>query len=174
MKQRYLDIYDRLLRHEGGFTKNPKDRGNWTGGQVGVGELKGTNKGISAMSYPDYDLEHLTEDEIREIYYRDYWQRIKADEIPQPLDEFLFDFAVNSGASAAAVSLQGALGVLQDGVIGPKTLGAFKGKDLHPVLRQVFVDRAMIFALSPVDKLFGRGWFARLFDKTAAALRMIG
>ena len=31
-----------VFRHEGGFTKNEKDKGNWTGGRVGSGVLKGS------------------------------------------------------------------------------------------------------------------------------------
>ena len=34
--------FGRVFRNEGGFQKDPKDRGNWTSGKVGVGELKGT------------------------------------------------------------------------------------------------------------------------------------
>ena len=31
--------------------------------------------------------------------------------------------------------------------------------------------RAMTFALNQNDRLYGRGWFARLFDKTEIALK---
>jgi lysozyme family protein len=37
-----------LIEHEGGFQNDPDDSGNWTGGKVGVGELKGTKWGICA------------------------------------------------------------------------------------------------------------------------------
>ena len=37
---------------EGGFTVNPRDRGNWTGGEIGVGKFNGTNFGLSAAAYP--------------------------------------------------------------------------------------------------------------------------
>ena len=40
------------LAHEGGYSSNPKDPGNWTGGKVGAGKLLGTQKGIAAASYP--------------------------------------------------------------------------------------------------------------------------
>ena len=48
------------LRSEGGFTDNRADPGNWTGGQVGAGELRGTNFGISAAAYPQLDIANLT------------------------------------------------------------------------------------------------------------------
>ena len=40
------------LAYEGGYSANPKDPGNWTGGKVGVGKLLGTKSGIAAASYP--------------------------------------------------------------------------------------------------------------------------
>ena len=46
--------------HEGGYQRNPNDRANWTGGQVGVGTLVGTNGGITALDMPGADIEHLT------------------------------------------------------------------------------------------------------------------
>ena len=42
-----------VLAHEGGFQGMPDDPGNWTGGRLGDGTLKGTKFGISAASYPD-------------------------------------------------------------------------------------------------------------------------
>ena len=174
MTTRFDEIYERLGLHEGGYTDDPNDRGNWTSGQIGVGELKGSKKGISAMSYPHLDIKNLTDAEIKEIYLRDFWNKLRCDDIPPPLDEFVFDFGVNSGTGTAAASLQGAVGTLRDGVVGPKTVAAIARKPLMEIFRQVFVDRAMIFALSPVDKLYGRGWFARLFDKTVTAIRAVG
>lgn len=35
-----------LLGHEGGFTEDPRDPGNWTGGRVGAGELRGMGQTI--------------------------------------------------------------------------------------------------------------------------------
>lgn len=174
MSDRFFEAYKRLGLHEGGFTDDPKDPGNWTGGKQGVGELKGSKRGISAASYPHLDIKNLTDGEIEDIYRQDFWRKLRCDDIPPPLDEFLFDFAVNSGTGTAAASLQGAVGTLRDGVIGPKTLAAIPLKPIYEILRQVFVDRAMIFALNQNDRLYGRGWFARLFDKTILAVKEAG
>ena len=48
-----------IIMHEGGWQHDPRDRGNWTGGEVGRGECKGTKYGISAASYPALDIEIL-------------------------------------------------------------------------------------------------------------------
>ena len=43
-------VFNRVIGHEGGFQNMHHDRGNWTGGKVGEGELKGTKFGLSAMT----------------------------------------------------------------------------------------------------------------------------
>ena len=49
-----------VLGHEGGYTADPADPGNWTGGAPGRGECRGTNWGISAASYPYLPIRALT------------------------------------------------------------------------------------------------------------------
>jgi lysozyme family protein len=62
-----------ILKHEGGFQKLTTDKGNWTGGKIGVGELKGTKYGISAAQFPDLDIENLTIENAGAIYQSKYW-----------------------------------------------------------------------------------------------------
>ena len=53
---------------EGGYTDDPRDRGNWTGGTVGQGKLRGTKYGISAAAFPTLDIANLTLDAAKAIY----------------------------------------------------------------------------------------------------------
>jgi lysozyme family protein len=86
---------------EAGFTRNPKDPGNWTGRKVGFGELRGTKFGISAAQYPKLDIENLTLEEAKEIYIRDYWNVCNCDSLPFPIDCLTFDRCVLYGPSDA-------------------------------------------------------------------------
>jgi hypothetical protein len=52
-------IFDFVVGSEGGFTDNPADPGNWTGGKIGAGECRGTKFGISAGAHPDLDIANL-------------------------------------------------------------------------------------------------------------------
>jgi len=169
-----MNRFDRVIEglplREGIYSKDPNDRGNWTGGRIGAGVLKGTKYGISAASYPNLDIDNLTWSEARAIYRRDFWDVLQCDELGAPLDDFLFDFAVNSGAQRVAGLLQSAVGTIRDGIIGPKTIAAYLRRSPRDVLRALFVERAMIFALDPTDRYHGRGWFARLFDVLEPAL----
>ena len=155
-----------VVGHEGGYTNDRNDRGNWTGGAVGSGDLKGTHWGISAASYPAIDIEGLTLAGAKALYWRDYWLPLSLEQLPEWLRYYLFDYAVNSGVGAAAEALQSAVGALRDGVIGPKTIIAAKAAPPVSVFRLLFVERALTYALDRNDRLYGRGWFARLFDAT--------
>jgi lysozyme family protein len=46
----------RLIDHEGAYSADPRDPGNWTGGRVNAGQLKGTKYGIAANIGPTFWL----------------------------------------------------------------------------------------------------------------------
>lgn len=127
--------------HEGVLSMDPQDRGNWTGGRVGVGVLKGTKFGISAASYPELDIAALTLDQARAIYERDFWQALRCGEMPWPVALVVFDLAVNSGGPFAARLLQRALRVAADGSIGPVTIAALGRVDAMEVAAEVLAQR---------------------------------
>lgn len=156
---RFDEVFERVIGHEGGYSLDPRDPG---------GETK---FGISKRSYPGLDIAALSVENAKLIYRADFWNVLRCDELPPPIDEYVFDFAVNSGVSTAAESLQGAVGALRDGDIGPKTIEAVKRSKPADIVRLMFVDRAMVYALNPNDRRYGRGWFARLFDKTWQAFK---
>ena len=114
-----MTIADWILRtiaHEGGFTNNPKDRGNWTGGKIGVGVLKGTNFGISAMSYPDLDIANLTQAQAVSIYLKDYWEPGLNLLNSQQAAWKVFDIGVNFGEATGVKVLQTVVNAQVDGV----------------------------------------------------------
>lgn len=113
-----MEVFERAVRKvinlEGGLSLDPDDRGNWTGGQKGVGELRGTKFGISAMSHPNLDIASLTVDDAIGIYRRDYWDALDADSLPPALAVVAFDAAVNSGVGTAKRLLAESNGSLLD------------------------------------------------------------
>ena len=113
---------DIVFGEEAGFSSNPRDPGNWTGGRIGAGQLRGTNYGISAKSYPDIDIRGLTRVAAHGIYFRDYWQKFNCDKLPPALALLVFDCGVNGGHPTAW--LQAAVGAQPDGVFGPHTMAA--------------------------------------------------
>jgi lysozyme family protein len=147
---------------EAGFSNDPNDPGNWTGGKCGVGELKGTNRGISAAAYPTLDIANLSDDAIRAIYTADYWHACLCDQMRWPLCLFVFDMAVNQGQPIARITLQRTLGVAADGVIGPVTLAA-ADRMQDEQLAMLLTARAFRYMQASNFGIDGHGWFKRLF-----------
>lgn len=156
------DAFDRLIGHEGSFNDEYKDPGNWTGGRVNVGELKGTKYGIAANTYGDIDIKNLTLEGAKAIYYRDWWQKIGADELPSPVVYQMWDFAVNAGMGKAREALQYAAGVAQDGKIGPLTIAAVKRTELNDLLLKFNAFRLRFYTSLSTWPTYGKGWTNRV------------
>ena len=156
------DAFKVLIGHEGNFTDNPKDPGNWTGGKVGAGVCKGTKYGIAANTYPDEDIRNLTQARAKELYKRDYWGKLKMDDIPDVVRFDLFDAAVNSGVGQAAKFLQRAAGVEDDGAIGKDTLAAVKRMDPQLLDKRLSGYRLRFMADLKVWPDFAKGWARRI------------
>lgn len=161
--------FDRLLGHEGGFQGDPNDRGNWTTGKIGSGELRGTKYGISAMSYPQENIRELTRDRAKFLYHRDFWQRVGGDDLHPAITFQLFDAAVNHGPGNAVRMLQRGLGVADDGDLGPITLRAGVGMDTNDVLMRFNAQRIRFFTKLTTFQRYGRGWMNRVADNLAYA-----
>lgn len=161
------------LKNEGGFQCYPNDKGNWTGGKVGAGDLRGTKYGISAAQYPWMDIKNITEDEARVIYKRDYWDILDLDAFNESTGIKVFDAVVLTGASPAILCLQHALRacklpVHEDGLLGPQTLG-FANQTPEQVLLPVYREalaghfRALVKE-TPEDLHFLNDWLERAYQ----------
>ena len=158
----FMAALEILIESEGGFSDDKRDKGNWTSGKIGIGELKGTKYGISAMAYPDLDIKNLTIAQAMEIYHRDYWERCKCDYIPDALSVAVFDFAVNSGIKTAIKKLQIALGVTADGIIGNQTVGACNRLPAKKVLED-YINLRLDYLMSLKKwSIYGKGWGNRV------------
>lgn len=156
------DAFARLIGHEGAYTKDSRDPGNWTGGKVGLGELKGTKFGISAAQYPDENIAGLTLARAREIYRRDYWSRIQGDQLPAWIAFDVFDAAVNSGVETATKWLQRAVGAQPDGILGAKTIACARRADPATAVARFNGIRLAAMTNMPTWPDHGRGWARRI------------
>jgi lysozyme family protein len=142
--------FDNVVSIEGGFVDDPADPG-----------LE-TKYGISKRAYPDVDIKNLTLDQAKSIYRFDYWEPLHCDEMPWPLSMLVFDCGVNQGLSTAAKTLQRALNVEQDGVIGKVTLAKAKAAGTE-TCALFLADRSLRYTSTRGFDRFGRGWLKRLF-----------
>ena len=155
--------FSRTVAIEGGFTADAKDRGNWTGGKVGIGVLKGTKFGVSAASYHDIDIVNLTIEEAKEIYRRDWWEKFGLERFGKAAAFQLFDAGMNHGMFRANQMFQRALGVNDDGVIGEETLFALRWtSDKHDLLLRFLAERIEYFVNAESWDHYSRGWMRRV------------
>lgn len=147
---------------EGGLSLDPKDKGNWTGGKEGVGELKGTNCGISAASFPNEDIANMTPERAKKIYKKYYWDKNKCDYLPDWASIAVFDFSINSGWKPAAKEFQRALGVTVDGIIGNQTIGSANRIPPRKVLEDYMNFRLDYMKKSKMWRKYKNGWTDRV------------
>jgi lysozyme family protein len=63
---------------------------------------------------------------VKDFYKTKFWDKLKGDELEKKqIAESVFDFGVNAGIRTSIKLSQKVVGVLPDGVVGPKTLKAY-------------------------------------------------
>lgn len=146
--------FHQLLGHEGGFVDHPSDPGGATCWGV-------TERVARAYGYTG-PMRSLPVEVAKAIYKRDYWNAVKADELPAAVRYSVFDAAVNSGVRQAVKWLQRALVVSDDGAIGPMTLAAAKTADGQALKSKMLGARLQFMTDLPTWPSFGRGWARRI------------
>lgn len=141
---------NRILGHEGGYVDNKKDAGGRT------------NWGISARSYPKLDIGALTREQAIALYKRDFWDVLDLGKLPVGVGFQLLDFAVNSGTGTASRMLQRAIGVADDGIIGPVTLNEIHRIEPHDLIMNFLAERLIYMTNCSGWPDFGRGWTRRI------------
>jgi lysozyme family protein len=170
--------FEETVGLEGGFGKDPNDKGNWTGGQIGVGILKGTKYGISAARFPNEDIECLTLEWAKYLYKVYFWDVLCLDEVASDvIQEELFDTGVNAGEGTAVLCAQRAINFLEvgrpldeDGVIGPHTLSYInkwcrKNEEalFHALNGEQYIHYKSLQG-TPAFEEFAFGWMRRIQD----------
>ena len=158
-----------VLHHEGGYVNHPKDPG---------GE---TNMGVTKRVYEEFggtkDMKDLEFEDVMPIYKKNYWDRVKADDLPAGLDLCVFDFGVNAGTGRAAKYLQSLVGATADGAIGPNTLRAVHAyvqiEGIEATIEAYQKNRQGYYEKLKTFETFGRGWTRRNNETTEAALKMV-
>lgn len=154
--------FDRAFEHviavEGGLVEHPADPGGLT------------KYGISQRSYPGEDVRNLTLSRAKELYRRDFWDRVRGDELPPAVAICLFDYAVNSGVSQAIRTFQRCLGVVADGVFGPATLAAARAREPRSLVIDLQAERLLFLSRLVTWDDFGRGWTRRVISTALEAL----
>lgn len=149
--------FEVIIAAEKGYVNDSRDAG---------GETK---YGISKRSYPGEDIPNLTLERAKELYLRDYWRPIRGDQLPESLALCLFDMAVNSGVPQAVRTLQRAIDVPVDGILGPGTLGKALSLPTEILVSYFQAERVLFMSKLPEFPTFGRGWTRRVISTAIEA-----
>ena len=169
MSNKFSEALEVILHHEGGYVNHPKDPG---------GE---TNLGVTKRVYEEFggtkDMKELTKEDVEPIYKKNYWDRVKGDDLPEGLDLCIFDFAVNAGPGRAAKFIQRLVNTTVDGGIGPNTLKCINDHveqyGVSTTIDQYQSERHNYYQSLSTFETFGRGWTRRVDETTQLAKTMI-
>lgn len=157
-----------VLKHEGGYVEHPRD----PGGATNLGVTIGTLSAWLGRKATKADVKALKQADVAPIYRKNYWDACRGDDLPAGVDYAVFDFAVNSGVSRSVMALQRAVGVADDGKIGPVTLKAIRNTDPQVLIKRLCTDRLSFLTRLSTWKTFGKGWMSRVQGVEKEALKM--
>lgn len=166
MKDNFEKSLTGVLVFEGGYVNDPQDPG---------GE---TNKGVTKRVYDAYrrnksqktqSVKLITQDEIEDIYRKQYWAQVGGDKMPDGVDLVLFDGSVHSGPSQSVKWLQKSLRDMAgyagqiDGKLGQMSYDALAAVGDYDLLIAKICEYRMKFLKAlKTFKRFGSGWTSRV------------
>ena len=155
---RFLACLPFTLKEEGGYSNDAHDPGGKT------------MEGIIQREYDRYRRAHglplqwvklISDDEMHDIYFGEYWVPHCPD-LPPGLDLSFFDLCVNGGPLRAVVTLQRALGIRDDGQWGPQTAASITAiKSVTAVIQGYAYQREHFYRSLSTFKYFGKDWIGR-------------
>lgn len=160
------------LKQEGGFSNDKHDPGGATMDGIIQREYDSFRR---RNDLPLQSVRHISGDEMRTIYFNEYWLPHCPVLVPG-LDLSFFDQAVNEGQHEAVILLQRSLAIHADGVWGAQTDDAVIGAERIP--RQLIINysnhRANFYRGLKNFRFFGADWLRRTNEIEAQSLAMVG
>mgnify|MGYP001391309704 FL=1 len=174
MAENFKHCLEIILHHEGGYVNHPKD----PGGMTNLGVTKRVYESWVGKEVNESDMRALTADDVAPIYEKNYWDKVKGNDLPGGLDLCVFDFGVNAGPGRAAKYLQTMIGTVADGGIGPNTLLALGNYvdevgDVAQVIKDYQEKRQSYYEGLSTFATFGKGWTRRVEETTEEALKIV-
>ena len=155
--------FDLLIGNEGGYVNNPADPGgetNW-----GITRAVAVDNGYTG------NMKSMPKETAKQIYKKMYWEKLQCDQLGFVVAFQLFDAGVNHGNSQAVKFLQRALSVVDDGVIGDKTIAATNSLDDLQIVMLFNAERIEFYSSLKTFSTFGKGWVRRVASNLKLAAK---
>lgn len=151
----------RICGHEGEYSnRNPVDD---PGGE--------TKWGISKRSYPYLNIKALTKEDAAIIYKKDFIAPLTKTHMPYAVVYQLLDFGVHSGIHTAIKEFQKQLGLVPDGIIGPKTMAKINNTSLSDLAMHALSTRLKFMVSLSNWHANSRGWARRIASNIDFAIQ---
>lgn len=166
----FLACFNETASMEGGYVDNPHDPGGAT--------MAGVTQAVYAawlakQGRPNAPVKEISLSDRQAIYRELYWNAVRGDDLYAGLDLVVVDTGWGSGPVTAIKLLQRALGVADDGKLGPATLAAVQSQhNSVALIDKVCAERMTFFRGLSTWEYFGVGWTSRLNRIQAKALAM--
>jgi len=147
---------EKVLSHEGGYVNDPTDRGGET--NYGITIAVARENGYSG------NMRNLPIETAKEIYKTKYWDKVRANDLPESIRYIVFDTGINMGTSRAIKLLQQCGGAVVDGIIGPNTIRHSKSVGLYQYALERMYFYCQLVRKNKSQAKFIGGWSNRVMD----------
>jgi lysozyme family protein len=168
MTQNFRDCLELVLKHEGGFVNHPKD----PGGMTNLGVTKRVWEEWVGHEVDEKAMRALTPALVAPMYEMKYWRTSYCEKLPRGLDLLVFSMAVNAGSGRSVKLLQDAIGVVADGIIGPRTMARINEANVETLIDSFSEARRQFYRGLKTFPVFGKGWLSRTDSERLEALDM--
>lgn len=143
-----------------------------------IGRDQQVKKVFDVKKYTKEDHIGLMPSDVKFFYFKDYWEPIKADNLPSGLDIYLFDFTVHSGQGNAVKTLQKVVAAYPDGAVGPNTLAAINDyieyNGIKRLIKEFDKARRAFLSGTSAGVIFAKGFDNRLQKVMHKAYEQLG
>ena len=158
-----------VLQHEGGYVHHALD----PGGRTNLGVTQRVWEEYVGHKVDEAEMRSLTKEMVSPLYRKEYWDAVHCDKLPCGADYLAFDFAVNAGAFRCVKTIQRALNITADGVIGPVTVKAIQEANAEDFINSFSAAKESFYRSLVNFPTFGKGWLNRVAEAKKTAEGML-
>jgi lysozyme family protein len=158
-----------VLKSEGGYVNHPSD----PGGRTNLGVTQAVWEEWLGHPVSENDMKALTPEKVAPMYEMKYWRTSYCEKLPQGLNLLVFSMAVNSGSGRAVKLLQRCLGLVEDGVIGARSMAKIQECSAVDLVEKYSATRKAFYEGLKTFPVFGKGWLNRVEKERLEALELI-